>query len=52
LYEKDVNLLLVDIGEGLKYATHPELAVEGSWSRDEFFALNRFPPTGLPPTGM
>lgn len=27
-----LNLALVDLGEGLQYPSHPELAVEGSWS--------------------
>lgn len=29
-----VNLLLVDLGEGVVYPSHPELAVRGSWSAD------------------
>ena len=29
---KGANLLLIDLGEGLIYPSHPELAVEGSWS--------------------
>ena len=29
---KGANLLLIDLGEGLAYPSHPELAVEGSWS--------------------
>lgn len=39
-----VNMLVVDLGEGLQYPSHPELAVEGSWSvekmRDEIRRLN------------
>lgn len=31
-----VNTLLIDMGEGIKYQTHPELAVEGSWTVEEF----------------
>lgn len=27
-----VNSLLIDLGEGVRYQSHPELAVEGSWS--------------------
>ncbi|MBQ3049863.1 MAG: hypothetical protein IJC94_07910 [Oscillospiraceae bacterium] len=29
------NTLLIDIGEGLAYESHPELAVKGSWSKDK-----------------
>ena len=27
-----LNLLLIDLGEGIQYKSHPELAIEGSWS--------------------
>ena len=30
-----VNMIVLDIGEGLRYESHPELAVEGSWSRED-----------------
>ena len=30
--KKGANLLLIDLGEGLIYPSHPELAVKGSWS--------------------
>ncbi len=33
-----VNMILLDLGEGLRYETHPELAVEGSWTREEMLA--------------
>ena len=29
-----VNMIILDIGEGLRYDSHPELAVNGSWSRE------------------
>ena len=29
-----VNMIILDIGEGLRYESHPELAVNGSWSRE------------------
>lgn len=29
------NTLIIDVGEGMQYETHPELAVEGSWSKDK-----------------
>ena len=30
--KKGANTLLIDLGEGLVYPSHPELSVEGSWS--------------------
>ena len=30
--KKGANLVLIDLGEGLAYPSHPELAVKGSWS--------------------
>ena len=30
--KKGANLVLIDLGEGLAYPSHPELAVAGSWS--------------------
>ena len=29
---KGLNMLVVDLGEGLFYPSHPELAIEGTWS--------------------
>ena len=33
--KKGVNMLLIDLGEGMVYPSHPELAVKGSWTPDE-----------------
>ena len=33
--KKGVNLLLIDLGEGMVYPSHPELAVRGSWSPEK-----------------
>ena len=33
--ERKLNMLVIDIGEGLAYPSHPELAIEGSWSPDK-----------------
>ncbi len=30
-----MNLLLIDLGEGIQYESHPELAIKGSWSIDK-----------------
>lgn len=29
-----VNTVVIDLGEGIQYKSHPELAVKGSWSED------------------
>ena len=29
------NAVIIDVGEGMLYESHPELAVEGSWTKDE-----------------
>ena len=40
---KGVNMIVIDIGEALVWPSHPELAIEGSWSpdrmRDEILRL-------------
>lgn len=33
-----VNTIIIDVAEAMKYDTHPELAVEGSWSKEEMRA--------------
>ena len=32
------NTLVIDIGDGLSYPSHPELAIEGSWSAEKLAA--------------
>ena len=34
LRDAGVNTLIIDIGEALRYESHPEIAVEGSWDRE------------------
>jgi len=34
--QSGINTLLIDLGEGIKYESHPELAVKGSWTVDKF----------------
>lgn len=34
--DSGMNMMVIDIGEGLKYESHPELAVKGSWSHKRF----------------
>lgn len=44
------NLLLIDMAEGVRLDSHPELAIEGSWSKDEFKAdLERLRVLGITP---
>lgn len=35
MVKKGMNQLVVDVGEGLVYPSHPELAIEGSWSPEK-----------------
>ena len=45
-----INTLLIDMGEGIRLDSHPELAVEGSWSKEEFRKeLQRLRSLGLTP---
>ena len=43
--ERGLNVLLVDLAEGMVYPSHPELAVKGSWEpermRDEIARLKK-----------
>ncbi|MCD6220828.1 Tat pathway signal protein [bacterium] len=36
LPEYGINLLVIDIGEGIRYESHPELAIDGSWDIEKF----------------
>lgn len=36
--DKGINTIILDVAEGMRYESHPELAVEGSWSREEMTA--------------
>ena len=48
--EAGMNLVVIDLGEALKYASHPELSVQGSWEIDRFRAeLARLRKMGLEP---
>lgn len=45
-----MNMLIVDLGEGLEYPSHPELAVKGSWSPDRMRKeLSRLRGLGIEP---
>ena len=48
--DKGLNMIMIDVGEGLIYPSHPELAVKGSWDVDRFRAeLARLRARGLEP---
>ena len=42
---RGLNMIVIDIGEGLVFPSHPELAIKGSWSpdklRDEILRMRR-----------
>ncbi|MGC8977545.1 MAG: Tat pathway signal protein [Candidatus Ratteibacteria bacterium] len=33
--EEKINMVVIEIGEGIKYESHPEIAVKGSWTKKE-----------------
>ena len=48
--ELGMNLCMIDIGEGLVYPSHPELAVKGSWTPDRLRTeIRRLRAMGLEP---
>ena len=50
MVEAGMNLVVIDLGEALKYKSHPEIAVKGSWEIDRFRAeLARLRKMGLEP---
>jgi len=45
-----LNAIVIDLGEGIRYDSHPELAVEGSWAPEKLQAeLARMRDMGLEP---
>ena len=45
-----INTILIDMGEGVKLDSHPELAVPGSWEKEDFIKeLDRLRGLGLTP---
>ena len=48
-----INMLVIDLGEGVQYKSHPELAVEGAWTVEELRAeLTHVREIGLEPIPM
>ena len=35
IQKRGINTLIIDLGDGLRYDSHPELAVDGAWTVDE-----------------
>ena len=45
-----INTILIDMGEGVKLDSHPELAVQGSWEKEDFIKeFDRLRGLGLTP---
>jgi len=45
-----INTILIDMGEGVKLDSHPEIAVPGSWEKEDFIQeLDRLRSLGLTP---
>ena len=38
MVEKSLNMLVIDLGEGMFFPSHPELAIKGTWSPDKMRA--------------
>lgn len=50
LPSQGINTLVIDIGEGLQYESHPEISIEGAWSKDKLKAeLDRIRSLGMTP---
>lgn len=48
--QKGINMAVIDLGEGIQYRSHPELAVKGSWSRAQLREeLDRMRSLGIEP---
>jgi hypothetical protein len=50
MQQTHMNLVVLDLGDGVKYESHPEIAVQGAWSTAELRAeLRRMRAMGLEP---
>ena len=48
MVEQKLNMLVIDIGEGMVFPSHPELAIEGSWSPEKIQAeISRLKALGI-----
>lgn len=50
LPSQGINTVLIDIGDAIQYESHPEIAIEGAWSKDKMKKeLERMRSMGLTP---
>ncbi|MBO4322368.1 MAG: Tat pathway signal protein [Clostridia bacterium] len=50
LPSQGINTLLIDIGDGIEYESHPEISVKGAWPKDKLKAeLDRIRSLGMTP---
>ncbi|MEO6434170.1 MAG: Tat pathway signal protein [Tepidisphaeraceae bacterium] len=50
MQKRGLNMVVIDLGDGVDYASHPEIAVKGAWSRDKLKAeLTKLRQMGLEP---
>jgi hypothetical protein len=48
--QRGLNMVVIDLGDGVEYASHPEIAVKNAWSRDKLRAeLTKMRQMGLEP---
>lgn len=50
LPDQGFNTLVIDVGDGIQYESHPEISIPGAWSKDKLKAeLDRLRSIGLTP---
>jgi hypothetical protein len=50
MVDQGLNMVLIDLGDGVRYQSHPEIAVQGAWTVDHLRAeLDRVRDMGLEP---
>ncbi len=50
MVEAGMNMVIIDLGDGVKYESHPEIAVEGAWSTSDLKKeLDKIRKMGLEP---
>ena len=50
MHDVGMNMIVIDLGEGMEFRKHPELAVKGTWSQDKMRReLDRLRGLGLEP---
>ncbi len=41
MHDVGMNMIVIDLGEGMEFKKHPELAVKGTWSQRDFAAATQ-----------